>query len=285
MANQSFLDEGKDVARFIYRQKKMELRRKAFREILHQCTDPAGTFAKRHSKWLENTITIAGNWKGMVKLPEYRILGEAFLDAHRTSPEMAKKLKESAEAELEIDQRRYISDDTSIAKLLQGNLAMGFRNNREHLVDITRRAHPRGDAETQIQLWVSNDIQRFRANLQRDIAQSGTDPDRESMLGFFEEWAAWNDNISGQRDKLDKAKFHDDCFLILSTIQFAIKDMEHRLRMIEQAQSYRRYNDLAVVKQVYHDVIEAYRTYDNPENHSAGARVYAEQIAKHLTLP
>ncbi|TGO68972.1 hypothetical protein BOTNAR_0017g00360 [Botryotinia narcissicola] len=156
-----------------------------------------------------NTITIAENWKGMVKLPEYQILGEAFLDAHRSSPEMAKKLEESAEAELETDQRRYISDDTSIAEILEENLAMDFWNNREHLFDITLRAHPRGDAETQIQLWVSSDIECFRANLQRDIAQSGT------MLGFFEEWAAWNDKFSGKRDKLGKAKLHDDCFLIL----------------------------------------------------------------------
>ncbi|KAF7882073.1 hypothetical protein EAF00_011589 [Botryotinia globosa] len=285
MAKQFFLDTGKDVARFISRQKRMELGRTACREILHQCTDPAGTFATRHNKWLENNTTIAENWQGMVKLPEYQILSEAFLDAHRNSPEIAKKVKESAEAELEIDQRRYISDDASIAEMLEENLAMDLWNNRELLVDITWRAHHRGDAETQIQLWVSNDSQLFRANLQRDIAQSGTDPDRETMLGFFEEWAAWNDNISGQRDKLDKAKLHDDCFLILSTIQFAIKDMEHRLKMIEQAQIHRRYDDLAVVNRIYHDVIQAYETYDNPEHHSAGDIVYAEQIAKHLTLP
>ncbi|KAF7945715.1 uncharacterized protein EAE97_004753 [Botrytis byssoidea] len=277
MVNQSFLDIGEDVARFISRQKKMELRRKAFREILQQCTDPAGTF--------ENAVTIAENWKGMVKLPEYPVLGEAFLDAHRTSPEMAKKLKESAEAELDIDQRRYISDDASMAETLEGNLAMNFWSNRQDFLDITRRAHPRGDAETQIQLWVSNDIERFRANLQRDIAQSGTGSDRETILGFFEEWAAWNDNFFGQRDKLGKAKLHDDCFLILSTIQFAIKDREHRLRMIKQAQIHRWYNGLAVVNQVYHDVIQAYRAYDNPEHYNAGNIVYAEQIAKHLTLP
>ncbi|TGO68973.1 hypothetical protein BOTNAR_0017g00370 [Botryotinia narcissicola] len=46
--------------------------------------------------------------------------------------------------------------------------------------------------------------------------------------------------------------------------------MENRLRMIEQAQIHRWYDDLAVVNQVYHDVIQAYRTYDNPEPFNAG---------------
>ncbi|TGO23497.1 hypothetical protein BPAE_0130g00150 [Botrytis paeoniae] len=231
MAKQSFLETGYHVADFISRQKYMELRRSATREISDQCTDPAGTFAKQHNKWLENSINVAENWKGMVKLPKDQILGGAFVDAHRSSPEMAKKLKESAEAE------------------------------------------------------VSNDIERFRANLQRDIAQSGADPDRETMLGFFEEWSAWNDNISGRSRKLYKAEHHPECYLIFSTIQFAIEDMEHRLSIIEEARYYGEHVDRAAANQVYIDVIEAYRTYENPEDSAAADKVYAEEIVKHLKLP
>ncbi|KAF5872322.1 uncharacterized protein Bfra_005680 [Botrytis fragariae] len=246
MVEQTFLETGYHVAHFIACQKHMKLRGLALRAILDQCTDPAGTFAKRHNKWLENSINIAENWKGMVKLPKDQILGGAFVDAHRSSPEMGKMLKESAEAEFESEVE---------------------------------------DAKTQIRLWVSNDIERFRASLQRDIAQSGADPDRETMLGFFEEWSAWNDMTYEQSCKLNDTELHPECHLIFSTIQFAIKDMKHRLSIIEEAQSYSEYEDRAAANQAYIDVIEAYRTYENPEDPAASDKVYAQEVARHLTQP
>ncbi|KAF7903645.1 uncharacterized protein EAF01_006694 [Botrytis porri] len=282
MRDQTLLEAGYDVAKFIARQKYMELRGGELQAILDQCTDPAGTFAKRHNKWLENSISISENWKGMVKLPENQISSGAFVDAHRSSPEMAKMLKESAEAgvevEAEIDQGDDVSDGQSIEQVISENLYAEYERNQEHFRFILEETHHRKAAKTQLWLWVSNDIERFRAELRRDIAKNGGDPGRETMLGFFEEWSAWNDMIIGNGCKLFRTARHPECYLIFSTLQFAIKDMEHRLSIIGEAHLYGEDGDRAAADQ-------AYRTYPNPEDPAASDIVFAQEIARHLTLP
>ncbi|KAF7947550.1 hypothetical protein EAE96_008636 [Botrytis aclada] len=208
-----------------------ELRGLTLQEILDLYTDPAGIFAK-HNRWLETNMKIAKSWKGMVKLPKDQVSGGAFVDAHRSSPGMAKKLKESAEADPLIAEHSRLSGVKETEKALNKVLfKRSVRIWRRFILMIMKTDRPQ-QAKAQIQRWISNDIERSRANLQREV---NNDPDCHTMLGFFEEWSAWYDMTLLPCRKLKETEHHAENYLVFSTIRFAIDDMRNRIRVIQEA--------------------------------------------------